>query len=67
MVGSKVPESSVSYNSNTVIVEVTMHWVNGIGSWRWFEAITETLDLGIYLCATAVLTSLVFLTADEAL
>ena len=39
----------------------------GFRSWGWYEAIIEAIAVGIYLYATFVLTSLLFLNADKAM
>jgi hypothetical protein len=36
-------------------------------SWGWFEAILEALAVGIYLYATFVLTSLLYLSGQQAI
>lgn len=36
-------------------------------SWRFYEAITETLAVGAYLYATFALTSTLFLSGEEAI
>ncbi len=46
-------------------VNITMPSDHGLFSWRWYEAIIETLAVGIYLYATFVLTSVLFLSGEE--
>ena len=53
--------------SNCVSIRVTMPSSFGFRSWRWYEALIETMAVGIYLYATFVLTSLLFLNADKAI
>ena len=59
--------TSISPGSNCVTIRVAMPSNFGFRSWRWYEAIIETLAVGIYLYATFVLTSLLFLNADKAI
>jgi hypothetical protein len=56
-----------TYGQDYVTVRITMHSNFGIRSWRCFEAIIECLAVGIYLYATFVLTSTLFLNADKAI
>ena len=59
--------SFVPRGSNCVTIRVVMPSNFGFRSWRWYEALIETLAVGIYLYATFVLTSLLFLNADKAI
>lgn len=59
--------ASVPEGSNCVTIRVTMPSNFGFRSWRWYEALVETVAVGIYLYATFVLTSLLFLNADKAI
>ena len=52
---------------NCVKIRVTMPSNFGFRSWRWYEALIETAAVGMYLYATFVLTSLLFLNADKAI
>ena len=60
-------DTSVAYGSNCVTIRVVMPSNFGFRSWRWYEALIETTAVGIYLYATFVLTSLLFLNADKAI
>lgn len=53
--------------SNCVTIRIVMPSNFGFYSWRWYEAIIETIAVGIYLYATFVLTSVLFLNADKAI
>ncbi len=53
--------------SKCVTIRVVMPSNFGFRSWRWYETIIETVAIGIYLYATFVLTSLLFLNADKAI
>lgn len=53
--------------SNCVTLRIVMPSSFGFCSWRLYEAIIETTAVGIYLYATFVMTSLVFLNADKAM
>ena len=53
--------------SNCVTIRIVMPSNFGWRSWRWYEAAIETTAVGIYLYATFVLTSLLFLNADKAI
>lgn len=55
------------YNNSYIRVCITMPTNFGFRSWRWYEAIIESLALGIYLYATFVMTSIMFLSADKAI
>lgn len=57
----------ITYGQDCVTVRITMHSDFGFRSWRCFEAIIESLAVGIYLYATFVLTSSLFLNADKAI
>ena len=59
--------TSVPRGSNCVTIRVAMPSNFGFRSWRWYEALIETTAVGIYLYATFVLTSLLFLNADKAI
>ena len=60
-------DTSVPEGSNCVTIRVTMPSNFGFRSWRWYETLIETAAVGIYLYATFVLTSLLFLNADKAI
>ena len=60
-------DTSVPHGSNCVTIRVAMPSNFGFRSWRWYEALIETMAVGIYLYATFVLTSLLFLNADKAI
>ena len=47
-------------------IRIVMPSSFGFRSWKWYETIIETTAVGIYLYATFVLTSLLFLNADKA-
>lgn len=51
----------------TIVICISMPQEYGIRSWRWYEAILETLAVGIYLYATFVLSSTVFMSGEMAL
>lgn len=54
-------------DANSVIIRIEMPSNYGIRSWRSYEACIETVAVGIYLYATFVLTSIIFLSADQAI
>ncbi|MCJ1429741.1 hypothetical protein MMC29_007656, partial [Sticta canariensis] len=54
-------------SSNCVTVRIVMPSSFGFRSWRCYETMIETTAVGIYLYATFVLTSLLFLNADGAI
>lgn len=56
-----------TYGKDCVTVRITMHSNFGFRSWRCYETIIECLAVGIYLYATFVLTSTLFLNADHAI
>ncbi|KAL8995117.1 MAG: hypothetical protein Q9169_005100 [Polycauliona sp. 2 TL-2023] len=58
---------SVPRGSKCVTIRITMPSSFGVRSWRWYEAVIETTAVGVYLYATFVLTSVVFLNADKAI
>ena len=60
-------DTSVPRGTNCVTIRVVMPSNFGFRSWRWYEALIETTAAGIYLYATFVLTSLLFLNADKAI
>lgn len=60
-------DTSGPSGSNCVTIRVTMPSNFGFCSWRWYEALIETAAVGIYLYATFVLTSLLFLNAEKAI
>lgn len=60
-------ETSLLQGSNCVTIRIVMPSNFGFRSWRWYETVIETLSVGIYLYATFVLTSLLFLNADRAI
>ncbi|KJX94176.1 hypothetical protein TI39_contig4211g00017 [Zymoseptoria brevis] len=41
----------------TIVLAISMPYENSIRRWRWYEAVIETLAVGICLYATFVLTS----------
>ncbi|KAI4233880.1 MAG: hypothetical protein LQ349_004125, partial [Xanthoria aureola] len=47
---------SVPRDGNYVTIRITMPSSFGWRSWRWYEAVIETLAVGVYLYATFVLT-----------
>lgn len=51
----------------TFAVRIEMRSENGLFSWRFYEACIETLAVGLYLYATFVLTSTLFLSGEEAI
>lgn len=55
------------YEGAYVRVCITMPSNFGLRSWRCYEAVIEVLTVGIYLYATFVLTSTLFLNADRAI
>lgn len=57
----------VKYDDDCVRVRITMPSNIGLRSWRTYEAILEASAVGIYLYATFVLTSSLFLNADNAM
>ena len=59
--------ASAPRGSNCVTIRITMPSNFGWRSWRWYEAVIETIAVGVYLYATFVLTSLLFLNADKAI
>ena len=75
--GSKLPPQTTSSASlksiatsvraPTVKISITMPHEHSFRSWRWYEAVLETLAVGIYLYATFVLTSTVFMSGHMAL
>lgn len=48
-------------------IKMHMPSSSGLRSWRTFEAFIETMAVGIYLFATFVLTSVLFLSGQEAI
>jgi len=50
-----------------ITVRITMRSNYGFLSWQWYQAIIESLAVGIYLYATFVLTSTLFLNAKESI
>ena len=60
-------DTSVPRRSNCVTIRVVMPSNFGFRSWRCYEALIETTAAGIYLYATFVLTSLLFLAANRAI
>ena len=64
---SRRSHTSVPQGSNCVTIRIAMPSNFGLRSWRWYEALIETTAVGIYLYATFVLTSLLFLNADKAI
>ena len=51
----------------TFVVRIEMPPETGLRSWRFYEACIETFAVGIYLYATFVLTSTLFLSGEEAI
>lgn len=72
---SSAPSKSSTNRSDTIAfyegayirVCITMPSNFGFRSWRCYEAVIEALAVGIYLYATFVLTSTLFLNADRAI
>ena len=60
-------DTSVPRRSNCVTIRVVMPSNFGFRSWGCYEALIETTAAGIYLYATFVLTSLLFLAANNAI
>ena len=60
-------ENFIPRGSHCVTVRIVMPSNFGFRSWRWYEALIETMSVGIYLYATFVLTSLLYLNADKAI
>ncbi|KAF2650985.1 hypothetical protein K491DRAFT_720253 [Lophiostoma macrostomum CBS 122681] len=56
-----------SYRGEYIRVCITMPTNFGVRSWRIYEAAIESIAVGIYLYATFVLTSTMFLNADHAI
>ena len=50
-----------------IMIRITMPDDFGLRSWRWYEAFLETIAVGIYLYATFVLTSSLFMSGEMAL
>lgn len=64
------PESTVGAANDgipKIVIQITMPDDFGLRSWRWYEAFLETIAVGIYLYATFVLTSSLFMSGDMAL
>jgi hypothetical protein len=55
------------YGSKCITVRITMHSEYGLRSWQWYEALTESLAVGVYLYGTFILTSTLYLNADKAI
>ena len=60
-------DGQTSENHPTMVLAISMPQDMGIRSWRWYEATTETLAVGVYLYATFVLTSTQFLSGSTGL
>lgn len=60
-------DTIAAYEGAYIRTCITMPSNFGLRSWRWYEAIVESLAVGIYLYATFVLTSTIFLNADKAI
>jgi hypothetical protein len=60
-------DTVMTYTGNYIRICITMPSNFGLQSWRWYEAIVESMAVGLYLYATFVLTSTVFLNADRAM
>ncbi|KAL8653517.1 MAG: hypothetical protein Q9226_003825 [Calogaya cf. arnoldii] len=58
---------SLPSGSNCVTIRIAMPSSFGWRSWRWYETVIETMAVGVYLYATFVLTSMLFLNADKAI
>ena len=67
MTNQRSDTASAPQGSNCVTVRITMPSNFGWRSWRCYETVIETIAVGIYLYATFVLTSLLFLNADRAI
>lgn len=52
---------------NSVTIRISMPSSFGFRSWRCYETTIETVAAGVYLYATFVLTSTLFLNADQAM
>jgi hypothetical protein len=50
-----------------IVLTIALPHETGIRSWRWYEAIIETLAVGVYLYATFVFTSCQFLSGNTGL
>lgn len=50
-----------------IVLTIALPHETGIRSWRWYEAIIETLAVGVYLYATFVFTSCQFLSGSTGL
>jgi hypothetical protein len=55
------------YGHDYITVRIVMKSNFGLRSWRCFETCIESLAVGIYLYATFILTSSLFLNADKAI
>ncbi|KAF2114993.1 hypothetical protein BDV96DRAFT_576267 [Lophiotrema nucula] len=60
-------DTIASYDRAYIRVCITMPSQFGWRSWRSYEAAIESLAVGIYLYATFVMTSILFLNADKAI
>ena len=60
-------ETYILDDANYITLRIKMPSNCGIRSWRTYEAFIETAAVGIYLYATFVLTSTLFLNADIAM
>lgn len=58
---------SAPYKETFITVRIEMHSNSGLRSWGCYDTIVECLAVGIYLYATFVLTSTLFLNADKAI
>lgn len=65
---AEVKEDPNAVNARS-IMKITIRMKNnrGLQSWQGYEALLETLAVGIYLYATFVLTSALFFTGEEAI
>ncbi|KAI9784561.1 MAG: hypothetical protein M1839_001783 [Geoglossum umbratile] len=59
--------TTLLYGDHCVAIRIVMPSNLGLRSWRCYEAIVEASAVGIYLYATFVLTSTLFLNADKAM
>lgn len=60
-------QTSTRKDSNLITIRIEMPSNYGFRSWPYYEVILESVAVGIYLYATFVLTSTLFLNADKAM